>query len=150
MFLRVLGMQPKAATPAPTKTKSNFDSRCIDDFTRAIIEAMGVGFLAVSASGTTILSNAIARDSFGAAPGGDLQEAFPALWPKVLQVMKGKGAGSEFSLRRKQVNYLIKVNPILLDSERSEPSVSSWTALDWRSEPGRWASSRKSSGSWRR
>jgi PAS domain S-box-containing protein len=111
-------MPKKAEITAPSRPKRDFDSRWVDDFTRAIIDAMGVGFLAVSVAGTTILSNSIARDSFGTAPGEDLKEAFPALWPKVLQVMKGKNAGSEFSMRRKKINYLIKVNPIVHDSEK--------------------------------
>jgi PAS domain S-box-containing protein len=90
----------------------------IDGFTQALVNALGVGFLAVDASGTTILSNAIARDSFGTVPGRALKAAFPALWPRVQQVLMGHNKSSEFSLRRKKTNYLIKVNPILLNSER--------------------------------
>jgi len=89
-----------------------------DGFTQALVNAMGVGFLAVDAAGITMLSNAIAQDCFGADPGSDLKEAFPALWPKVRQVIQGQSWNREFSLRRKQATYLIKVNPIVFNSEK--------------------------------
>ena len=95
-----------------------FGSRPIDGFTQALVNAMGVGFLAVDRSGITILSNAIAHESFDTDPGSDLKRTFPALWPKVKQVIKGQNKSSEFSMRRKKMNYLIKVNPVVLDSER--------------------------------
>jgi PAS domain S-box-containing protein len=111
-------MPKRAEITTPFALKRDFNSRWVDEFTRAIVDAMGVGFLAVNVAGTTILSNSIAHDSFGTSPGEALEKAFPALWPKVLQVMKGQDLSSEFSLRRKKTNYLIKVNPIVLDSEK--------------------------------
>ena len=90
----------------------------VDDFSQALVNAMGVGFLAVNTLGVTILANSIAHESFGAFPGVDLKEAFPELWPKALQILKEQHKNSEFSLRREKTNYLIMVNPIEIDSEQ--------------------------------
>ncbi len=111
-------MSTKAKPASPKGPTSPFGPPSIDRFTQALVNAMGVGFLAVDTIGLTILSNAIAHDSFGADPGSDLKETFPALWPKVQQVLKGRHLNSEFSLRRKKTNYLIKVNPIVFDAEK--------------------------------
>lgn len=89
-----------------------------DDFYQALVNAMGVGFLAVNTSGLTILANSIARESFGAYPGIDLKKALPELWPKVTQKLKGCKQGVEFSVRRAKMNYLVRVSPILLDGEQ--------------------------------
>ncbi len=111
-------MSAKARSGVPMDSGFHVGTQSINSFTQALVNAMGVGFLAVDVSGITILSNSIAQDSFGTEPGSDLKDAFPALWPKVLQVIKGRNKSSEFSLRRKKTNYLIKVNPIVLNSEK--------------------------------
>lgn len=90
----------------------------VDSFSQALVNAMGVGFLAVNASGVTILANSIANESFGAYPGVDLKDAFPELWPKARQILKGRKQNSEFSMRREKTNYLIRVNPIVIGSEQ--------------------------------
>jgi len=90
----------------------------VDKFSQALVNAMGVGFLAVNTSGITILANTIANESFGTYPGVDLKEAFPELWPKARQILRGRNKNSEFSLRREKINYLIRVNPIVIDSEQ--------------------------------
>ncbi len=89
-----------------------------EDFYQALVNAMGVGFLAVNTSGLTILANNIARESFGAYPGIELKKAFPELWPKVIQKLKGCKQSVEFSVHRAKVNYLVRVSPILLDGEQ--------------------------------
>ena len=111
-------MSAKARPVAPMGSGFHIGTQTIDSFTHALVNAMGVGFLAVDTSGITILSNSIAHDSFGTDPGSDLKDAFPALWLKVQQVIKGLNKNSEFSLRRNKTNYLIKVNPIVLNSEK--------------------------------
>ena len=90
----------------------------IDSFSQALMNAMGVGFLVVDTSGVTILANSIAHESFNAFPGVGLKEAFPELWPKILQILKGRKQHAEFSLRRGKINYLIRVNPIVVDSKQ--------------------------------
>ncbi len=89
-----------------------------EDFYQALVNAMGVGFLAVNTSGLTILANNIARESFGAYPGIELKKAFPELWPKVIQKLKGCKQSVEFSVHRAKMNYLVRVSPILLDGEQ--------------------------------
>ena len=90
----------------------------IDSFSQALVNAMGVGFLAVDTSGVTILANAIANESFKVFPGTGMKGAFPELWPKILQILKGRKQNTEFSLRRGKINYLIRVNPIVVDSKQ--------------------------------
>lgn len=106
---------------APTLyTSSRLDSKpfYVDNFSQALVNAMGVGFLAVDTFGITILANSIAHESFGTYPGVALKEAFPELWPKTLQILKGQYLNNEFSLRREKISYLIRVNPMLIDSEQ--------------------------------
>ncbi len=90
----------------------------VDNFSQALVNAMGVGFLAIDTSGITILANSIACESFGTYPGVNLKEAFPELWPKTQRILNGRKQNSEFSLRRKNKNYLIRINPIEIDSEQ--------------------------------
>ncbi len=90
----------------------------IDSFSQALVNAMGVGFLAVDTSGVTILANAIANESFKVFPGTGMKGAFPELWPKILEILKGRRQNTEFSLRRGKINYLIRVNPIVVDSKQ--------------------------------
>jgi PAS domain S-box-containing protein len=89
-----------------------------DSFCQALVNAMGVGFLAINNFGTTVLANTIAHDSFGVYPGVDLQDAFPELWPKVLQEINGERQDAEFSLRREKVSYLIRVSPLVIDAKQ--------------------------------
>lgn len=89
-----------------------------DDFYQALVNAMGVGFLAVNTSGMTILANKIARDSFGAYPGIHLNDVLPELWPKIAQSFRKRTHSVEISVRDREVNYLVRVSPILLDTER--------------------------------
>ena len=74
-------MSSKADPPLLMDAKGGIIPFHADSFCQALVNAMGVGFLAINNSGTTILANTIARDSFGVYPGVDLQEAFPELWP---------------------------------------------------------------------
>lgn len=90
----------------------------VDKFSQALVNAMGVGFMAVNTSGITILANTIANESFGAYPGVDIKVAFPDLWSKALQILKRQNKSSEFSMQREKKNYLIRVNPIVVDSEQ--------------------------------
>ena len=90
----------------------------VDKFSQALVNAMGVGFMAVYTSGITILANTIANESFGAYPGVDIKVAFPDLWSKALQILKRQNKSSEFSMQREKKNYLIRVNPIVVDSEQ--------------------------------
>lgn len=104
---------------APAATRPGLNTFLFDSSSQALVNAMGVGFLAVDTSGITILANTIANDSFGTFSGGDLKTAFPELWPKVGQILKGRNKTSEFSLRRGKKNYLIRINPLVIDSEQS-------------------------------
>lgn len=111
-------MSDKIAPATLAESSPDIKSLHIDDFTQAVVNAMGVGFMAVNTSGITILANPIAHESFGAYPGVGLREAFPELWPKVLQTLKKQNQNSEFSLRRGEKNYLIRANSIVIDSEQ--------------------------------
>ncbi len=105
--------------PAPGAGAINSVSTLhVDSFSQALVDAMGVGFLAVNTSGFTILSNHIARESLGTYSGADLKEVFPELWPKTQQILTGRKQNSEFTLRREKKNYLIRINPIAIDSEQ--------------------------------
>lgn len=90
----------------------------VDRFSQALVNAMGVGFLAVDSLGSTVLANSIAHDSFGTSPGSDLQKVFPELWPRIRRILTGENENAEFSLRRGKISYLIRVNPILIETER--------------------------------
>jgi PAS domain S-box-containing protein len=111
-------MSDKIAPATLSESTPDIKSLHIDDFTQTVLNAMGVGFMAVNTSGITILANTIAHESFGAYPGVGLREAFPELWPKVLQTLKRQNQNSEFSLRRGEKNYLIRANSIVIDSEQ--------------------------------
>jgi PAS domain S-box-containing protein len=89
-----------------------------DNFYQALVNAMGVGFLAVNTSGITILANGIACDTFGTYPGVDLKDEFTELWSKVVRKLQGRKKSVEFSLRRDKATYMIRVSPILVDSEQ--------------------------------
>ena len=109
-------MPIKIVPTLSVRSRADSSTLHIDTFSQALVNAMGVGFLAVNPTGTTILSNSIAQDSFSTFPGVDLKVAFPVLWPKVLQILKGRKSSAEFSLRREKISYLIRVNPIVIDS----------------------------------
>ena len=51
------------------------------NFNRALLNATGNGVLAVDPEGVILLSNRVAKEQFGAHPGGRLVEAVPELWP---------------------------------------------------------------------
>ncbi len=104
--------------PLFTDTIHSSNELHVNNFSQALVNAMGVGILAVNTSGITILANSIAHESFGAYPGVDLNEAFPELLPKTLQILKRRKQNAEFSLCREKTNYLIRVNPIVINSEQ--------------------------------
>ncbi|ABQ24334.1 sigma-54-dependent Fis family transcriptional regulator [Geotalea uraniireducens] len=89
-----------------------------DDFYQALVNAMGVGVLAVNTSGMTILANKSARENFGAYPGIHLNDVLPELWPKVVQRLRKHTHSIEVSVRGGEANYLVRVSPILLDKEQ--------------------------------
>lgn len=89
-----------------------------DVFYLSLINSMGVGFLAVNTSGTTILANTIAQKSFHINQGSSLKKVFPELWSNVVRSLSGQNEEVEFSLRRKRLNYLVRVNPILMHMEQ--------------------------------
>lgn len=99
-------------------SKPNNKTFDVDVFYRALINSMGVGILAVNTSGITIMVNTIAQKSFGIYPGEELKGAFPELWPMTQQILKRRRQNSEFSLQHKKRSYLIRVNPIVIDSEQ--------------------------------
>ena len=88
-----------------------------DDFYQVLMDAMGVGFLAVNTSGQIILTNSIARESFGVYPGIDMEKALPELWPNIMQKLNEAKQSVEFSVQRAKANYLVRVSPILLNAE---------------------------------
>lgn len=88
-----------------------------DDFYQVLMDAMGVGFLAVNTSGQIILTNSIARESFGAYPGIDMEKALPELWPNITRKLNEAKQSVEFSVQRAKANYLVRVSPILLHTE---------------------------------
>ncbi len=88
-----------------------------DDFYQVLMDAMGVGFLAVNTSGQIILTNSIARESFGAYPGIDMEKALPELWPNIMRKLNEAKQSVEFSVQRTKANYLVRVSPILLHTE---------------------------------
>src|SRR5262245_3648602 len=92
------------ADPAPLTDATGGITPLPDSSCQALVNAMGVGFLAIDNAGTTVLANTIARDSFGVYPGVELLEAIPELWPKVLQKINGERQDTEFSLRREKSN----------------------------------------------
>jgi PAS domain S-box-containing protein len=88
------------------------------DFYQALISAMDIGMLAFNTSGMTILANRVARESLGAYPGIHLNDVLPELWLKVTQRLKGGTHSFEMSVQGNKANYLVRVNPILLDTEQ--------------------------------
>lgn len=88
------------------------------DFYQALVSAMDIGVLAINTSGMTVLANRIARESLGVYPGIHLNDVLPELWLKVTQRLKGETHSFEISVQGNDVNYLVRVNPILLDTER--------------------------------
>ncbi len=111
-------MSANVVTVAPAGSQPDSRTLHIDTLSQALVNAMGVGFLAVNTSGITIMANSIAHKSFGTFPGSDLKKVYPELWPKTLQILKGRKLSAEFSLRRENTSYLIRVNPIIIDSEK--------------------------------
>jgi PAS domain S-box-containing protein len=99
-------------------TMAGSASRHADDFYQALVNAMGVGLLAVNTSGMTILANKIARDTFSAYPGIHLNDVLPELWPQVAQRLRGRMESVEMSVRDREATYLVRVSPILLETER--------------------------------
>lgn len=87
------------------------------DFYQSLIDAMAVGFLAVDASGLTILANSVARENFGVCAGMDLKKALPELWPKAIQKFQRGGQSVELPVRRAKMHYMARVSPVLLDGE---------------------------------
>lgn len=113
----VSAMSNKIVPALRVSTKNDSKTLNTDNYSQALIDAMGVGFLAVNTLGITILANSIAQESFGAYPGSDLKAAFPELWPKTLKILKGRKHNSEFTLRLGKITYLIRANPIVMESE---------------------------------
>lgn len=108
----------KKNIPALNKdTRNNRNELHVDKFNQALVNAMGVGFLAVNTSGITILANSIAQESFGAYPGTDLKRALPELWPKTIKILNERTYNSEFTLRLGKATYLIRANPIMMETE---------------------------------
>ncbi len=110
-------MSNKIAPALRVSTKNDSKTIRADDYNQALVDAMGVGFLAVNTLGITILANSIAQESFGAHPGSDLKAAFPELWPESQKILKGRKHNSEFTIRLGKTTYLIRANPIVMESE---------------------------------
>ena len=102
----------------PVESKLGPEMLTTVGFCQAMLNAMGVGILAINTSGVTILANTIAYDNFEIYPGVAIKDAFPELWPRAREALDGTNENAEFSLRRGRTTYLIKVNPIVVDSER--------------------------------
>jgi PAS domain S-box-containing protein len=109
-------MSVKIAIEPPVDLKLNSQTQYFGTLSQALVNSMGIGFLAVNTSGIAILANSIAHKSFDTFPGVDLKKVFPELWPKTLQILKGRKLSAEFSLRRGKTSYLIRVNPLIIDS----------------------------------
>lgn len=89
-----------------------------EDFYQALTNAISVGLLATNNSGMTILANRIARDSFNIAPGIHLNDVLPELWQKISHTIRESKPRVEISVRGGESNYLVRVSPIMLDTER--------------------------------
>ncbi len=89
-----------------------------EDFYQALTNAISVGLLATNNSGMTILANRIARDSFNISPGIHLNDVLPELWHKISHTLRESKARVEITVRGGESNYLVRVSPIMLDTER--------------------------------
>ena len=89
-----------------------------EDFYQALTNAISVGLLATNNSGMTILANRIARDSFNISPGIHLNDVLPELWQKISHTIRESKPKVEISVRGGESNYLVRVSPIMLDTER--------------------------------
>jgi PAS domain S-box-containing protein len=89
-----------------------------EDFYHALTDAVDVGLLAINNSGMTIHANRIARESFNISCGTHLNSIMPELWDKISQTLRESKPRLEISVRGVESNYLVKVSPILVDSER--------------------------------
>ena len=89
-----------------------------EDFFRALTNAISVGLLAVNNSGMTIFANRIARDSLNVSPGVHLNDVLPELWQKISQTIRERTPTLEISVQGGESSYLVRVSPILLDTER--------------------------------
>ncbi len=89
-----------------------------EDFYQALTNAISVGLLAINNSGMTILANRIARESFNISPGIHLNDILPELWHKISQTIRESRPRVEISVRGGESNYLVRVSPIKVDSER--------------------------------
>jgi len=89
-----------------------------EDFYQALSNAISVGLLAINNSGMTILANRIARESRNVSPGIHLNDILPELWGKLSQIIRGSKSMVELSVRGGASNYLVRVSPIMLDTER--------------------------------
>ena len=89
-----------------------------EDFFQALSNAISVGLLAINNSGMTILANRIARESLNVSPGIHLNDVLPELWGKLSQIIRGRKSMVEISVQGGASNYLVRVSPIMLDTER--------------------------------
>ncbi|MFZ4855206.1 MAG: sigma 54-interacting transcriptional regulator [Desulfuromonadaceae bacterium] len=89
-----------------------------EDFYHALTDAVDVGLLAINNSGMTIHANRIARESFNISCGTHLNSIMPELWDKISQTLRERKPRLEISVRGVESNYLVKVSPIMVDSER--------------------------------
>ena len=89
-----------------------------EDFYQALTNAITVGLLAINNSGMTILANRIARESFNISPGIHLNDVLPELWHKISQTLRESKPSVEISVRGGESNYLVRISPIMLDTER--------------------------------
>ena len=89
-----------------------------EDFYQALTNAISVGLLAINNSGMTILANKIARESFNISPGIHLNDVLPELWHKISQSLRESKPRIELSVRGGASNYLVRISPIMLDTER--------------------------------
>lgn len=85
----------------------------------AAINAMDTGLLVVGTSGVALVVNRVARISFGAYPGMHLNEVLPELWPKVSHCLKSSRQTMGATVRGVDANYLVSVNPIVLEGENA-------------------------------
>src|SRR6185369_17431136 len=89
-----------------------------EDFYEALTNAISVGLLAINSSGMTIFANRIARESFNVSPGIHLNDALPELWHKISQTIAESKPRVELSVQGGESKYLVRVSPIMLDTER--------------------------------
>ena len=89
-----------------------------EDFYQALTNAISVGLVAINNSGMIILANRIARESINISSGIHLNDVLPELWHKISQTLRESKPRIEISVRGGESNYLVRISPIMLDTER--------------------------------